>query len=551
MGPFSKNTRSDFLQVIRKAYLLSLASLKGNAPSMGELMDLRKTGKQLQSRRSFMHFTAKAAGAAGIAAFMQACTKGMDTVPAIPTKSFHSVKQNLKPRIAIIGGGIAGLSCAYELKRYGFPSTVYEASDRTGGRILSKKNFIGDSLVTECGGEFIDTRHRNMMKLVAEFNLPLIDTLSAGEKELDRDSFYIDGIFYSEEDVIAAFSPFAKRIAADITSLPNYFGYDDFTPDVLRFDQMSISGYFDHLGMPASGFLRKGIEMAYVTEYGMEADEQTAINFLYLFYINPGNSSFDIFGLSDERYKVSGGNERIINSLFEALQENIVLGAELTSISKNNVNVYTLNFKGISSVEADIVVMTLPFSVLRNVDLSKLSLPLWKRNAIANLGYGTNAKLIMGFRERTWRNYGHSGYIFTNGSSSFPSAYIQTGWDSSQLQPTENGSYTVYQGGRLGSELSLSQTDIFLSQLDSLWPGTEAQFNGIAKLIHWPSWPLSLGSYSCWRVGQVTTIKGAEYAPVENLFFAGEHTSSFNQGYMEGGAETGMMVAKRIAVKAY
>jgi monoamine oxidase len=303
--------------------------------------------------------------------------------------------------------------------------------------------------------------------------------------------------------------------------------------------------------MPSSGFLRKGLEMAYVTEYGLEADEQTAINFLYLFYINPGNNSFDIFGLSDERYKVAGGNERIIHSLFDALEKNIVLGAELTSISKNNANVYTLNFKGISSIEADIVVMTLPFSVLRNVDLSKLNLPLWKQNAITNLGYGTNAKLIMGFHERTWRNYGHSGYIFTNGSALFPAAYIQTGWDSSQLQPTANGSYTVYQGGRLGAELSLSQADTYLNQLDSLWPGTAAQFNGISKLIHWPSSPLSLGSYSCWRVGQVTTIKGAEYAPVGNMFFAGEHTSSVNQGYMEGGAETGMMVAKNIAVKVY
>ena len=281
------------------------------------------------------------------------------------------------------------------------------------------------------------------------------------------------------------------------------------------------------------------------------SSEQTAINFLYLFYINPGNSSYDIFGISDERYKIAGGNQRIVEALFQDLQQQVVLGAVLAAVTKNNADVYTLQFTGAPPASADIVVMTLPFTLLRQVDLTGLGLPSWKTGAIQNLGYGTNAKLLLGFGNRNWRNYAHSGYIFTNGSTEFSEAYIQTGWDSSQLQPVSNGSYTVFQGGQLGAALNLSQAGTFLQQLDSIWPGTQAQHNGIVKLIHWPSWKWSLGSYSCWRVGQVTTIKGAEYAPVGNLFFAGEHTSSVNQGYMEGGAETGSMVAKAIAVKLY
>ncbi|MFZ9943139.1 MAG: FAD-dependent oxidoreductase [Bacteroidia bacterium] len=86
-----------------------------------------------------------------------------------------------------------------------------------------------------------------------------------------------------------------------------------------------------------------------------------------------------------------------------------------------------------------------------------------------------------------------------------------------------------------------------LDQLDAMWPGTAAQFNGTSKLIHWPSHPWSLASYACWRVGQVTTIMGAEGKNVGNLYFAGEHCSLWFQGYMEGAAETGFNVAKSLA----
>ena len=38
-----------------------------------------------------------------------------------------------KPRIVILGGGLAGLGCAYKLALAGFPATLFEAEDRVGG----------------------------------------------------------------------------------------------------------------------------------------------------------------------------------------------------------------------------------------------------------------------------------------------------------------------------------------------------------------------------------------------------------------------------------
>jgi protoporphyrinogen/coproporphyrinogen III oxidase len=47
---------------------------------------------------------------------------------------------------AVIGGGIAGMAAAYELKKAGFDVTVFEAGDRVGGRIMTitKGDFVMD-----------------------------------------------------------------------------------------------------------------------------------------------------------------------------------------------------------------------------------------------------------------------------------------------------------------------------------------------------------------------------------------------------------------------
>jgi monoamine oxidase len=70
----------------------------------------------------------------------------------------------------------------------------------------------------------------------------------------------------------------------------------------------------------------------------------------------------------------------------------------------------------------------------------------------------------------------------------------------------------------------------------------------VAHLEHWPSNPLTRGSYTCYLPGQFTTIAGLEGLPAGNLYFAGEHANSFYdwQGFMEGAALSGLEVAAAI-----
>jgi monoamine oxidase len=83
------------------------------------------------------------------------------------------------PRIAVVGGGLAGLTATYRLKQAGYVAQLYEArTDRLGGRCWSD-TFPGSNLVYEHGGELIDTGHINIRHLAQELGLDLVNLLAA------------------------------------------------------------------------------------------------------------------------------------------------------------------------------------------------------------------------------------------------------------------------------------------------------------------------------------------------------------------------------------
>ena len=534
MSSFHKASRVPLLAALRKAFFVT-----EQAEATGQSAQEILTQANTLHRRRFIGDTFKAGVALSAAGLLNGCRKAADLIdegrpPELQTTAAKTPGSN----IVILGAGMAGLNCAYQLKKDGYSSTVYEASKRVGGRIFSEKNVLSPSLTTELGGEFIDTEHKDMLKLCKEFNLPLLDTLSPEEAALLRDSFFIDGRFYTEAEVLAAFEPYQKRIAADIRSLPVVMTFEQHDAQTLYFDNLSIKAYLESIGM--TGFLRKGIEIAYLTEYGLETEEQSSINFLYLFSANT-SQGFQIFGSSDERYKIEGGNQRVTDALYSQVKSQVKTEHRLVRI-KELAKGYELIFNtGATTIKinADAVVCTIPFSVLKSIEM-QVALPQWKKNAIQNLGYGTNSKLFLGFNQPVWRSFAHSGYIFSNDA-------IQTGWDNSQLQGSTAAGFTVYQGGikgvQLGSGTPQSQAPKFVAQLDKMWPGCADAYTGVAQRMHWPEHTYTKGSYACYKVGQYTTIRGAEIKPVGNLFFAGEHCSSYFQGFMNGAAETGRMAA--------
>jgi monoamine oxidase len=127
---------------------------------------------------------------------------------------------------------------------------------------------------------------------------------------------------------------------------------------------------------------------------------------------------------------------------------------------------------------------------------------------------------------------------------------FQLCWETSRLQEGRSGILTNFTGGRRGLEIAGGAPEErareFARMLDRVFPGVSGDRNDKQARFLWPTFKWALGSYACYRPGQWTGFAGEEGRRVENLHFAGEHTSETAQGFMEGGCETGERVAREI-----
>jgi monoamine oxidase len=450
-----------------------------------------------------------------------------------------SVGARVGPQVVVVGGGLAGLTAAKFLKQANVDVMLFEGSSRLGGRVQTVVNKLGPGLCTEVGGEFIDSRHTHILDLAHELGLSLIDTQDASESALTP-TYYFGGTHYTEEQVIDAFEPLAARMRHDAMLLSPDMSAGQHTPTDVAFDHLSITHYLQRVG--ATGWMRALLDVAYTTEYGVDSDRQSCINLLSMMSLDTSDG-FDIFGDSDERYKIRGGNERLIDGLAAQLAGNIKLEHRLVSLEKRGTG-FRLHFahgNGTELVNADFVILSIPFSVLRTLDLA-LDLPPEKRNAINTLGYGTNEKLMVGLTAPVWRRDGRDGGAYCDRP-------FQTGWDSGRQQGP-GSSYTFYLGGHPAEQLAGSdpamESGRFLREADALFPGIANAYTGVSLASQWRANPFSLGAYSCYAPGQWTSVAGWEGTPVGKLHFAGEHCSRDSQGFMNGAVETGRKAAQAI-----
>ena len=78
-----------------------------------------------------------------------------------------------KRRVAIVGGGIAGLTAAWRLVNQGHEVHLYEGSGRVGGRMFTRRHFNDDGMFVELGAELVDTNHTHIIALAKELGVKM------------------------------------------------------------------------------------------------------------------------------------------------------------------------------------------------------------------------------------------------------------------------------------------------------------------------------------------------------------------------------------------
>ncbi|MEU6998834.1 NAD(P)/FAD-dependent oxidoreductase [Nonomuraea sp. NPDC046570] len=535
--------RTELARLVQKLFQEHRAAARLRVP-VDEVRGV--AAERMVSRRAIL------GGAAALGVGAATGVLGLNARPA------HAAGQ---PRVAIIGAGIAGLTAALRLADKGISATVYEADTRVGGRMYSNRSgtYWRAGQVSEWGGELIDTGHEIIRGLAARFGLPL-DDLRAAEPAGTTETYWIDGGYYPYATASADFAPVYQAILADLDGF-SWPSWDTPTsPQVVALSNLTTYEWIaTRVPGGHSSRIGKLLDIAFTTEFGMDTDTSSALGILVVLVDQP-EGRFSLFGQSDTRFHIRGGNDLLPRAIKNALPAGTVRhGWELEALAVDGSGRQTLVFSvdGVTrTVTADHTVLALPQGVLQHLDFSAAGFDTRKRAAIAALPMGRNTKLALQFERRLWNSSGPWGRSSGSGMSS--SGY-QTSWESTRAQPGTQGILLAYAGGDHAADFnppcafSTSSTPqtagyagIVLAQLNTVFPGLAHQWNGKATLAAWHLNPYARGAYGGLPTAYYQYYGGYEGVRQGNVHFAGEHTSSVASGYMEGGADSGLRAADEL-----
>ena len=457
-------------------------------------------------------------------------------------------------RVAVVGAGLAGLYAAGILEAKGAQVQVYDAEARVGGRVWSLRD-VFPGQIAERGAELIDTTHVTLRGLAGAYGLTLE---SYAKSKLPGDeAYFFGGRHRTEAEVVDEFRAFVPAIKADMTRLsggPTALAFNAFDREL---DFMPLSTYLDTRG--AGPLVREVLDVAYTIEFGREIERQSALAMIFFIAANR-RRSFTPFGVfSDERFHIVEGNDAVPRAMASALARPVATGhrlAKVATLADGRVRLSMTTPSGTRDFDHDAVVIAIPAPAVRQVSFaSSVAFSSAQRYAIANLDYGTNSKLMLGFRGRPWFEKSAS-----NGASYSDLANHQSTWETNPSlgRNGERGVITDFSGGERGARLdpkrAPQEAEAFLADLDRVYPGSAAVARRtkdgrlVTHLENWSKLPSFMGAYTNNQPGYFTTIEGLYAKPAGPVFFAGEHTDSFYsyQGFMEGALLSGARAADEV-----
>ena len=446
--------------------------------------------------------------------------------------------------VAIIGGGIAGLTALWHLTRAGIDARLFEARTRLGGRMLTVHAKGAPPI--EMGGQLVNTEHADIHGLCKAFGIALIDRKGGPHRTM-----ILDGAAeVARDDLIAGLRGIAGQIDADAVRLDK-----DYAAVAAELDRMSFTGYLDkYAKLMPDRFARSLMEATARTEYGVEPAQASALELVFNLPSVEGRR-IDVLSRSDERFVMAGGSSTLVEAMGKRLASRIATFRRLTRIDPKGSGV-RLTFSNNETFDAGAVIVTTPASIMSRVAYGVPLPSLWKQ-FIADVGLGQNGKVQVVTPTRPWEKpIGRGGEIWQVDHS----VGASLGWDGGVRPAAGNGStWTWFTGGSEVRAADLPDARALATRwaklADGGVPGLSAAMGRTFRST-WHDEPFTMGAYVNFRTGQLTKFaeliwteaNGVASVPLSAgpVYFAGEHLSDAYPGYMNGGAQTGRLAAQAV-----
>jgi len=431
--------------------------------------------------------------------------------------------QKFDTDVVVVGGGLAGVTAARELRQHGVGVILLEARDRLGGRTWTRGTKLGREL--DVGGTWVHWIQPHVWAEVTRYGLDLIASPNLDTAYWRVGEEVVTGSAEAMLDLLDA--PMAAVLAETREVLPQPYDYFPLSDRIKALDQVSVAEKMAELDLDAEKrALLDGMWAVNFSGNPARGAYTQALRWCAL-----AGGDWKLMFEACATYKFARGTRSLLDAIADdASGADVRLNATVTAIDEAADGVTVTCADG-TTLRSRHLIITTPINVLKRIAMT----PEW--------GHGLGAVAAEGQAStgvKVWiRLKGDVGKFAALADSRSSLNFVQYEY------AFEGDSLVVAFGPRSGV-LDLDDPRAVEAELRKWRPDVEV----VAVDSHdWTADPLSGQTWPMLAPGQLDAVSRAAADQTRRVRLAGSDYARGWAGFIDGAIESGLQVARSIITK--